>query len=334
MTVEAARGTRECRDAQSSCEVSSDSGDESMQLPAPTVSSLNLVAMRSLVLRMTDASISTGKAKIDHWDVKASKAIEDAAAAREAAAKARSEEGGFFDGLATAAEALTVDLVKLKNITDPFGAVERSLDKAGAATIDSRQFWGDLEKGALEVAKWGAVAGSVTLAVGSFGAAAPVAALAVVGAVMSCAAAADSSFQILEKCGVDKETAMWVDVGLCVGGALASGGAGVAQMLSSQSTQLTTAVRAGALIADGTAGGGALVGGAAHIQVAAFERTAKHAEADAMQADLTQERFQRLTERAVEAMRETYESSVRTTQRVAGAINKENSTAVAMMVRA
>jgi hypothetical protein len=308
-------------------------------LPAPTsatttVSGNDLMVLRSLFLKMSDASIATGKAKIEKNDVLITKAIEDAAEARKRAAEARSEKGGFFDGLAKAAEALTVDLVNLETITDPFGALERSLDKAGDATINSRQFWADLEKGGLEVAKWGAVAGSVVLAVGSLGAAAPVAALAIVGAVMSCAATADSTFHILEKCGVKQDTAMWIDVGLCIGGALCSGGSGVIQMASSQTHNVGTALRVGAIIADGSAGAGAATGGVAHIEVAAFERDAKMADADATDADMTQGRLERRIQQTMDAIRETYESCERGTRRVADAMNKETATTVALMVRA
>lgn len=307
---------------------------ETLPPPTSTGPANALFELRSLLMKMSDVSIATGKAKIERNDVLISKAIQESFEARKRAAEARSEEGGFFDGLFEAAEALTVDLVKLENITDPFGALERSLEKAGDATIDSRQFWADLEKGALEVAKWGAVAGSVALAVGSFGAAAPVAGLAILGAVMSCAAAADSTFHVLEKCGVDKDTAMWIDIGLCVGGALCSGASGVAQMFSSQTHNVGTAVRVGAIIADASAGAGASAGGLAHIQVAGFEHDAKMADADATSADMTQRRMERRIQQTIDSIRELYESCERGTRRVADAMNKESAISVALMVRA
>ncbi|MBX3205878.1 MAG: hypothetical protein KF764_12465 [Labilithrix sp.] len=333
----AVEGTQRTQRYERGASVESERHEEVDVLPSPThaFASNDLLTLRSLLMKMSDNAVATGKARIEKNDVLAAKAIEDAFRARKEASEARSEDGGFFDGLFEAAKALTVDLVKLENITDPFGALEESLEKAGDATINSRQFWADVEKGALEVAKWGAVAGSVVLAVGSFGAAAPVAALAIVGAVMSCAAAADSSFGILEKCGVDRDTAMWIGVGLTVGGALCSGGSGVAQMLATDSTKVASAaLRSAAIIADASAGAAGVAGGVAKIQVADFEHTAMLADADAADADATQVRVERTIQRVMDSIRETYRSCERGTQRVADAMKKHNATTVALMVRA
>lgn len=309
------------------------SGDDLLPSPSNTnrAPADVLVALQSLILRMRDNNVGTAKARIDRNDTLVKQAMEAAQAAREREAKARSEDGGFFDGLGTAIEALTVDLAKLENISDPVGALERSLEKSGDATINSRQFWTDLEKGALEVAKWAAVAASVALAVVSCGAAAPLAALAVVGAVMSCAAAADSTFHILEKCGVDKETAMWIDIGLCVGGAVCSGGSGVAQAIQGGTTATNAAVRSAAIGVDIVAGAGTAAGGVAHTQVARFERDAKLAEADTMEAQQQQERIERRIQKLIETIRETLESSDRGVEKVTAMMNQHNATMVAMV---
>lgn len=316
-------------------------GVEAQLLPKPTSSSNDadlLFALQSLLLRASDASTDTAKVKIERNEKLVMKALEEAKEARKREEEARSEDGGFFDGIGDVVEAFTVDLAKLDNVSDPVAAIERSLDKSYKSTIDSRQFWADLEKGALEVAKWGAVAASVTLAVVSCGGAAPVAALAICGAVMSCAAAADSTFHIQEKCGVDRETAGWVNVGLCVGGAICSGAAGFAQAVpgaaataASSSSDAIRAVTVGATVIDAAAGTAAIAGGAAHIQVAAFERDAKTAEADTLQAVQTQQRLERRIQKALDAVRETLQSRERGLERVNEGMKQHNSALVAVV---
>lgn len=302
------------------------------ELPAPDLDPRTmLLGLQRLLCNMHDNSVATGQARIAKADELRKKHIEEEQEARKREAEAERKDGGFFDGLKTAVEALTVDLAKFETITDPFETVKAQLEKAGNATIDSRQFWAELESGALEVAKWAAVAGSTALAVASLGAATPIAALAVVGAVMSCAAAADSSFHIMEKLGVDKDTAAWVNVGLIVGGALCSGGAGAAQMLSGGANTVSTAVRAGAVAANIAGGGASVAAGVAHVELAAFDRDAKLAAADVYAAQQSQQRMEHRIQATIDAIKDVLQSKDRAMTRVQDAMTTQNATAIHMV---
>lgn len=305
-------------------------------LPAPRGSedpAAMLIELQKLMMMLRDSETETGRSRIERKQVLADAAIREVLEAkrREAEQERKNKDGGFLDGICTAFKALSVDLVKLDNITDPVGAVEHALEKAGDATIDSKQFWSDLEKGALEVAKWAAVAGSTALAVVSCGAAAPIAALAIIGAVASCAAAADSTFGILEKLGLSKDTAMWMDVGLSLGGALCSGGAGVAEALSATSTKAAeTAVRTGAIVADATSGGADVAGGLAHIEVATFERDEKLLAADTKEAQARQAQIEKRIQALLDLMKDLIEPKEKSLGRINDAMSDYNAARLAV----
>lgn len=271
-----------------------------------------LLAVQALLLQSRDNAIKSAENRTDIHASQREKAIQDEHDARVEEQKQRSEDGGFFSGLGTAFEALTVDVLKGKSIGD-------CLDKAGDATINSRQFWADLEKGALEVGKWAAVAGSVALAVVSLGSAAPIAALAIAGAVLSCASTADSEFGIMEKMGIDKETAGWVDFGMALGGAVCGGVAGLAGGAQA-ATKLGQAAAVGGLVADGIGAGATLAGGGAKIAVATFERRAKLAGADAEEATNTKKQIEKRMDALTDSLKDTMVSQERGLQRVSEAL--------------
>lgn len=304
-------------------------------LPPPSETELNpgqaMIALQHILLKMRAQSEVSGKSRIDSNERLAQKAIKDAAEAEKKQREAENEDGGFFDGLFTAFKAVTVDLAKFDTLADPIGSIEEGFEKAGDATVNNRAFMEDLEKGALEVGKWAAVAGSVALAVCSCGAAAPIAALAIVGAVASCAAAADSTFGIMEKLGVDKDTAMWIDVGLSIGGAVCSGGAGIGMALGNSASAVNTAVRTGAIIADGAAGASTVVGAAAKMRVAKFDEQAKLAAADVQEAQQTQQRIERRIQALLDTMKDALESHGRGLKRVGEAMTDFNATRVAIV---
>ncbi|AKU99916.1 hypothetical protein AKJ09_06580 [Labilithrix luteola] len=271
-----------------------------------------LLAVQALLLQSRDNAIRSAENRTDIHASLREKAIQEEHDARLEEAKERSKDGGFFSGIATAFEALTVDVLKGKSIED-------CLDKAGDATINSRQFWADLEKGALEVGKWAAVAGSVALAVVSLGSAAPVAALAIAGAVLSCASTADSEFGIMEKMGVDKETAGWIDVGMAIGGALCGGAAGLAGGAKA-ATSLGQAAKIGGLASEVVGAGSSFAGAGAKIGVATFERRAKLAAADAEDATNTKKQIEKRMDALTDSLKDTMLSQERGLQRVSEAL--------------
>lgn len=315
------------------------SGTDAMP-PPPRLSSGDagnaLILLQKLVRRMGDSTIDGGKARITRQEAMASSLLKKQEEAEKREAAARDESGSFWDGLWTTAKKLAgEDLFKAEFYSDPCGTLDKAWGDWKKDTVDSRGFMADLEKGGLEVAKWAGVAASCVIAVCSFGAGTPIAALAIAAAVMSTAAAADSEFQILEKCGVDKEEAGWVQIGLtfaaaaCSCGAGALGGAASAGASAAQAVGKTTAQAANILAA-----GGSIASGAGHVGVAAFEKTALHAEADAAEAQNDHGRVQRRIERLFEVIKEAMTSKDRGIQRVAQQMNQNNATVVAMIARA
>ncbi len=110
-------------------------------------------------------------------------------------------------------------------------------------------FWDGLGDVFGEIAKVAAVVASVAAAVATAGAAAPLAAIAIGGAVLSSAALVDGELHVLQKLGVDAKTAGIVDIGMSIGGAVSSVGAGIAAGARSASAATTALERGGAVVA-------------------------------------------------------------------------------------
>lgn len=280
-----------------------------------------------LTLEKRNSDQASGENRIASHETLVQKSIDDRVEAAKREAEAQDDSGGFFSGIEDAIGDLTVDVIEGKNIGDAFS-------DAADATVNSRGFWTGLEKTALDVGKWAAVAGSVALAVCSCGAAAPIAVLAVCGAVMSCAAAADSQFGLLEKCGVDAKTAGWIDVGLAAGGALCSGGAGVAQALgTSASTGASAGVRTVGTATDMASAGATVAGGVAKIEVAGFDRAAGEAAADVKDAERRTKLIDNLIQAILESTRDKLDQNQKQVTRLDGAL-ADTSAAKLAVVRA
>ena len=305
------------------------SAELASDLPTPTsndgfVPGGTIMLLQSLLLKAREVSNATGKVRIEAHGRVEEKAAENHYQAVLEEAKRREHNGGFFSGIEDACAAFTVDLVSLDTLTDPLGTISESCSKATDATINSRAFWEEFEKGAFEVGKWAAVAGSVAVAVASCGSAAPIAALAIVGAVASCAAAADTSFGILERCGVDADIAKWVDVGLSVGGALCSGGAGLAQTLGSTAHGISGIVKMAGAAADGVGAASAGAAGGAHIAVAAYEKDEDLAVVNTKETVLVQARIEKRMQTLLDSVRETVMAYERGLTRVGDAMSNLN----------
>jgi hypothetical protein len=89
-------------------------------------------------------------------------------------------------------------------------------------------FWGDMGHILGDVAKVAGIVAAVAVTVCTAGTAAPVAALAIAGILLSSASFVDGEFHVLQKLGVDPKAAGWVDTGMAVVGAVCSFGAGAA----------------------------------------------------------------------------------------------------------
>ena len=128
-------------------------------------------------------------------------------------------------------------------------------------------FFSDVGNACGKLAKVGSVVGSVAAAAATCGAATPLAAVAIAGAVVSTAGFVDGEAHVLEKLGVDAKTAGLIDVGLSVGGSVATLGAS-SLAGGAAATEATQVASRGSAVVTGlaTLGKGASVIAEGHYQ--------------------------------------------------------------------
>jgi hypothetical protein len=193
-----------------------------------------------------------------------------------------------------------------------------AIQQAMQASKD-HSFWDSLGDVFGGIAKLAAVVASVAAAVATAGAATPLAAIAIGGAVLSGAAFADGELHILQKLGVDASTAGVIDVCMSIGGAVGSLGAGVASGASGAASALSR--------------GSAAVGGFAQIAKGGttVEAGAAQARDDQALADQTQSRvqldhLQRLVAALIDATKQSDDQSNRGKQILAATKTTQNDT--------
>ena len=161
-------------------------------------------------------------------------------------------------GVQTSTTAVKQDqAAKDQAVKDQLAQIKKSIQDA-----QHHSFWDDVGNALGDIGKVCAVVGSVALSVASCGAGTAVAALAITACVLSTAGMAESQFHVLEDVGVDPTTASWIGIGLSVGGAAASLGAGcVASGVQVGDDAVTTTTT----VAKTTAKAASLITGAADI---------------------------------------------------------------------
>jgi hypothetical protein len=212
-------------------------------------------------------------------------------------ANADRSNGGFFDSIGSFLRQAASDAVEGR-----LGDVEQAFDKDIAS---NPQFWRDLERGAQEIGRWAAVAGSIALAGITVGAGAGVAGFVIAGAALSTVGAVQSEFNV-----VSGQAAGWVAFGLSIAGTVCSASGG---LLATGNTIAETAVnhgfRVAGVVADAGAGASSVVGGGAQIEVARFEESATLARVDQKRAGFAAERIDRRVQDALDALQEYQESA-------------------------
>lgn len=198
----------------------------------------------------------------------------------------------------------------------------------------NRSFWDDFAGVFSEIGKWvGAVASSVA-AVMSFGAATPLAVLAVSGAVLSSLSAVDSTFGISEAL-IGKDGASWLNICMSVGGALMSGGAsiGAAMSTASQATASATqgAVQVGTGVANVVAAGADTFAAGGRLAAAGHQYVAEMSAAEATAALQRQERFERMAEAVSETIREIMSTRDGQLRQIGALMSEWNETRVAIV---
>lgn len=204
-------------------------------------------------------------------------------------------------------------------------AYKQEMDAIRAAVEAAKHhsFWDSVASVALTIGKVAAVVGSIALAVGT-GGAGVVAVLAVAGAVLSTAGFVQSETHVLQKMGVDDGTATWVGIGLSVGGAACSGGAGLLSSAGETAATASTAVKVTAA-ASGVALG---AGGVATIESGNYAADQADDLADSASAQMDQARLQWLLFAMLDDLKASQESDNNALGSLRGALNTKGDTLV------
>jgi hypothetical protein len=180
------------------------------------------------------------------------------------------------------------------------------------------RFWKNLANTCFKLAKYAAVAGSIALAIGSAGAATPIAVLAISGAALSTAAFAQGETHYLQKLGISDKWAERIELGMYLGSAACSAFGGVAQLCAGT----TSKMQAGWAIAGASTGGasGLANGGGAIAMWQAGEAEADGIDhvAEAVRLQAEEARMQRLIQQILEDIEGSEESDQRTLEHVSG----------------
>ncbi len=225
--------------------------------------------------------------------------------------------------------------IEVKN-KEKLAALERESERLAAAVEahEEKGFWDKLGSALLTVAKVAAVVGSIAVAVASCGAGTGLAALAIAGAVLSTAGFAQSELHVLEKLGVDAETAGYVGLGLSLGGAACSVGAGVVTTLgaagnAAQLSKIGNIASTGSKVSMMASGGAMIAAGGSRIAGANASAEAEHASAEALKEQLRAQRMQRLIEQIIEELKGSDESDARVLDGLRGAMLTKGETLIA-----
>jgi hypothetical protein len=146
--------------------------------------------------------------------------------------------------------------------------------------VKSHSFWSDLGNILGDVAKVAGVVAAVAVTICTAGSAAPVAALAIAGIILSSASFVDGEFHVLQKLGVDPKAAGWVDTSMAVAGAVCSFGAGAASA-GGAAVSTASAIGRAASVASGVT---SMAQGAATVEAGRAQSQCDEAGADEVQA--------------------------------------------------
>lgn len=192
------------------------------------------------------------------------------------------------------------------------------------AEKEEHGFWGTLGKCCTKIGKVGAVAAAV-VAVGATGGAAAPLALAVTGAVLSAGAFAQGETHVLQKLGMSDAVAVKFEIGMSVGGALATGGAGA---LSSGSTTVTSVARFTDSASSVVRGTGAIANGVQAASNAVNKAHLENARADAHERRLDLSHNQYLFDQLVTLLTDIEEQGQRDVDRARGIIDSRAATSL------
>lgn len=173
-----------------------------------------------------------------------------------------------------------------------------------------------------KVVKVAGVVAAIAASFASCGMAAPLAAVAIAGAVVSTSACVLGETRALEALGMSEKTSAAFLTGMVAVGALATGGAGFASALgvAGAAAGTATAAEATASVAGGVAAGAGTGVAATELRAASWEHRDKDARTDSLACQHDQARVQRLVLELLVELEAEVASADRNTQVLAGAI--------------
>lgn len=185
------------------------------------------------------------------------------------------------------------------------------------------------------VAGIAAIVGSVALAVCTYGAGTPFA-LAVAGAVLSSAAFAEGQAHVCEKLGMSKKNDNYVTLGLSLGSAICSGGAGAMQALAGGAEAASTASAAGQGIGDGStivSGTTTAARGYTTMRAGEYEAGAERSKADAAAHHAQADAYDRLVKNILRDLQAAEKEDRRQLGELAGVIRTKDATLTTASMR-
>jgi hypothetical protein len=200
---------------------------------------------------------------------------------------------------------------------------------------NSPEFWKDLESGGKVIGEVAALVGSAVATGVTFGAAAPaLVVVACIGLSMMAAGVLESKVHYLEAMGMDGDTANAFGIGLSIGGAALTFGAGALAGAGAATGSVTSLASKVMIASDLLAAEGGVVEGTAHIAVGHYKADSEEAGADMTQAKQAIARSQRLIEELLDAVKDINDSHKHALGTLQGAMKTNSQTLVIASTRA
>lgn len=194
---------------------------------------------------------------------------------------------------------------------------------------EKKGFWGSIVSALGKVAGYVGVAVAVAATVVTFGGAAPLSAMAIVGIGLSLLATVESKYHLLEAAGLDPKTAGWITVGLAIAGAVCSLGAtfmssGVKAVKAVE--DFVALAEKGGDVASILSGATTVAGGGATIMCANYAEEAENHLTNAYEKQGMADQLQRFMMMMMEALEEIVEQESEDTERFANAVDTQGAT--------
>jgi hypothetical protein len=194
---------------------------------------------------------------------------------------------------------------------------------------EKKGFWGSIVGALSKIAGYAGIAVAVAAAAVTFGAAAPLSAMAIVGLGLSLLATIESQTNLLQKAGLSPKAAGYVTLGLAIAGAACSFGA---TLMSSGAEALTAADDIWSLVEKGSDAANVLYGttlagvGGATVMCAKYGKEAEDHLTNAHERQGMADQLRRFMMMMMDALEEIVEQDSADTERLADAVDIQGAT--------